>query len=152
MLKQRPIFILSILTLLTTNLLIGQNENTTSFETLLPPQYVSFKPPAADEWFTDPSFGTQIKRLTDTQGVFGFNGERSMFSSDDQYFVVAVDLPNPKRLHLFDGRTGDLIRILPDFVSDRTTVRWWYDEVNEKQLLVYAEENRLMGFNVEMMP
>lgn len=118
-------------------------------QTIKPTDYESFKPPAADEWFTDPAFGTQIKRLTNTQSVFGFNGERSMFSSDDQYFVIAVDLPTPKRLHLFDGRTGDLIRILPDFVSDRTTVRWWYDEVNEKQLLVYAEENRLMGFNVE---
>ncbi|MBK3516099.1 T9SS type A sorting domain-containing protein [Carboxylicivirga marina] len=111
---------------------------------ILPSDYETFKPPVAGEWFTDPVFGTQIKRLTDTQSVFGFNGERAMFSSDDQYFVIAVDLPAPKRLHLFDGRTGDLIRILPNFVSDRTIVRWAYDP----EVLVYAEGNKLMGFNV----
>ncbi|WP_289055427.1 T9SS type A sorting domain-containing protein [Carboxylicivirga marina] len=111
---------------------------------ILPSDYETFKPPVAGEWFTDPAFDTQIKRLTDSQSVFGFNGERAMFSSDDQYFVVAVDLPAPKRLHLFDGRTGDLIRILPDFVSDRTIVRWGYDP----EVLVYAEGNKLMGFNV----
>jgi hypothetical protein len=110
--------------------------------TLPPPQYTSFEPPAAGEWFTDPIFGTPIKRLTDEQNIYGFNGERSMFSVDDQYFVVAVD--PPERLRLFDGRTGEVIRDLPLSLPNRTIVRWSYDP----QMLVYASGNKLMGFNV----
>ncbi|WP_445737730.1 T9SS type A sorting domain-containing protein [Mariniflexile sp.] len=115
-------------------------------QTIKPSDYWTFKPPAVGESYNDPVFNTSIKRLTDSQGVFGFNGERAMFSTDDKYFVVAVDRPSlpRKRLHLFDGRTGDLIRILPNFVSDRTIVRWGYDP----EVLVYAEGNNLKGFNV----
>jgi hypothetical protein len=142
--QKKSIFVLFILSLLAPHLLIGQNDNTTSSGTLIPPQYETFNPPAVGQSYNDPVFSTSIKRLTDSQGVFGFNGERAMFSADDQYFVVAVDLPAPKRLHLFDGRTGDLIRKLPDFVSDRTIVRWGHDP----EVLVYADGNNLKGFNV----
>jgi len=116
-------------------------------QTIPPPNYEAFNPPAVGESYNDPAFSTSIKRLTDSHGVIGHNGERAMFSSDDQYFVVAVNQTSRprKRIHLFDGRTGDLIRILPNFVpDDRTIVRWGYDP----EVLVYAEGNNLKGFNV----
>lgn len=127
-------------------ILISQASAVVLGQTIKPSDYWTFEPPAVGESYNDPVFNTSIKRLTDSQGVFGFNGERAMFSSDDKYFVVAIDLPSlpRKRLHLFDGRTGDLIRILPNFVSDRTIVRWGYDP----EVLVYAEGNNLKGFNV----
>ena len=116
-------------------------------QTIPPPNYEAFNPPAVGESYNDPAFSTSIKRLTDSHGVIGHNGERAMFSSDDQYFVVAVNQTSRprKRIHLFDGRTSDLIRILPNFVpDDRTIVRWGYDS----EVLVYAEGNNLKGFNV----
>jgi hypothetical protein len=83
-------------------LIIGQNNNSTSSVTLTPPNYVDFSllPDVVGGSYNDPVFGTSIKRLTNSQSVSGINGERAMFSSDDQYFVVAVDLRVQKtRLH-----------------------------------------------------
>jgi hypothetical protein len=111
--------------------------------TVPPPQYETFQPPTAGEWFTDPLFNTPIKRLTDEQNIYGWNGERAMFSADDQYFVIAVNNP-PKTLRLFDGRTGDMIRDLSLSLADTSIVRWCYDP----QMLVYAEGNKLKSYNV----
>jgi hypothetical protein len=115
--------------------------------TIQPAQYETFQPPAAGQWFTDPAFGTRIKRLTDEQNVYGWNGERAMFSPDDQYFVIALNQPN--RLVLFDGRTGAFLRDLSLSLPDYSIVRWWYDEVNDKQMLAYASGTQLVAFNVD---
>jgi hypothetical protein len=81
-------------------ILISQASAVVLGQTIPPPDYWTFEPPAVGESYNDPVFSTSIKRLTDSQRVFGFNGERAMFSADDQYFVVAVDLRVQKtRLH-----------------------------------------------------
>ena len=110
--------------------------------TIIPPNYETFKPPVAGEWFTDPVFGTQIKRLTDEQNILGWNGERAMFSADDKYFVIAVN--SPFKLRLFDGKTGDFIRDLPVSSKDNSEFRWSYDP----EMLVYPKKNKLMGYNI----
>lgn len=110
---------------------------------IIPPNYEGFKPPAAGEWFTDPAFGTPIKRLTDEQNILGWNSERAMFSADDKYFAIAKS--NPYKLGLFDGRTGDFIKDLPVSWKDNSEFRWSYDP----QMLVYPKGNRLMAYNVE---
>lgn len=110
---------------------------------IIPPNYNDFKPPAAGQWFTDPAFGTQIKRLTDEQNIIGWNSERAMFSADDKYFVIGKS--NPYKLGLFDGRTGDFIKDLPVSWKDNSEFRWSYDP----QMLVYPRDNKLMAFNVE---
>ncbi|WP_445737723.1 hypothetical protein [Mariniflexile sp.] len=110
--------------------------------TIRPPQYETFKPPVAGEWFTDLEFGTRIKRLTDEQNILGWNGERAMFSAQDKYFAIAIN--SPYKLRLFDGKTGDFLRDLPVSVGDNSEFRWSYDP----QVLVYPKDNRLMGYNV----
>ncbi|WP_445749895.1 MULTISPECIES: hypothetical protein [Bacteroidota] len=101
MFQKKSIFVWFILFFLAPHLIIGQNNNSTSSETLIPLEYGTFSPPAVvGESYNDPVFSTSIKRLTNSQSVFGFNGERAIFSADDKYFVVAVDLRVQKtRLH-----------------------------------------------------
>jgi len=113
-----------------------------SMAVLAPPDYASFKLPSAGEWFTDPVFGTRIKRLTDGHNVVGFNGERAMFSIDDRHFLIMVK--PPKALRLFDGRTGEFIKDLHLGLPDFTIVRWSYDP----EMIVYASGKELLGYNV----
>jgi hypothetical protein len=142
--------ILFILTLPATGWVAGQDGTAVNmkvmdfgpFATIPPPQYESFKPPAAGEWFEDLAFGTPIKRLTDEHNIIGWNGERAMFSADDKYFIVAVK--PPRTLRLFDGRTGEVIRDLPLYLQNQSIVRWGYDP----QMIVYASGYKLMGYNV----
>ena len=116
--------------------------NQYSLATLPPPEYDTFRPPPAGETYTDPVFGTRIKRLTDTHNVIGFNGERSMFSLDDGYFLIAVKPPGA--LRLFNGRTGEFIKDLPLDLPDLTVVRWSYDP----ETIVYPSGRKLMGYNM----
>jgi len=142
LLNNKMPIVLFVLMVLTNNLVAQNQDNAWSTATIIPPQYESFKPPSAGQWFTDPVFGTRIKRLTDDQNIYGWNGERAMFSKDDKYFLIAVN--SPHRLRLFDGRTGDMIRDLPLTISDTSIMRWSYDP----QMLVYASGSRLIGYNV----
>jgi len=113
-----------------------------STDVLKPPAYSTFTPGPKGQSYVDPVFGTTIKRVTDKQEVVGFNGERAMFSQDDEYFICAVK--PPKALRLFDGRTGDCIKDLRLALDDLTLVRWCYDP----QMIVYTAGKKLMGFNV----
>ncbi|MBT4820346.1 MAG: hypothetical protein HOJ57_43480 [Lentisphaerae bacterium] len=114
-----------------------------STEVLSPPNYEDFQLPAAGGWFTDPVFGTRIRRITDDQSVRGFNGERAMFSSDDRFFIVWVGRTIPK-LRLLDGQTGAFVKDLPLAIPDFSTVRWSY----EPEMIVFPDGHRLMGYNV----
>ncbi len=60
-------------------------------ETLLPPDYVSFVPPDIGQSYCDPTFGTEIKRLTDSGKGYVTNSEISYFNIDDSYFIISDD-------------------------------------------------------------
>jgi len=120
--------------------------NRYSTDNLRPPDYWTFQPPAAGQTYVDPVFGTKIKVITDTHCVLGWNGERSMFSRDDKYFVVGVR-PTPggwKGLRLYNGRTGAFIKDLTS-LPGWSEVRWCYDPA----VLVYPDGRDLRAYNVE---
>jgi len=117
--------------------------NQYSTNVLAPPDYETFRPPAAGNTFRCPVFGTEILVLTDDHSIIGFNGERSNFSQDDNLFFVGAKPPGgSKETRLYDGRTGAFIKALPIPGSDN--LRWSY----HPKTLVELRANQLIGHDV----
>ena len=109
-----------------------------------PPDYETFRPPAAGQTYLDPTFGTEIKVITDAHGIVGWNGERSMFSQDDRFFAVGMKpyAGAGMRLRIYDGRTGAFYKDV--WISNWSEARWCYDP----EVLVYPTGRELRGHNV----
>jgi hypothetical protein len=75
---------------------------------LPPPDYGTFKPPALGGSYCDPTFGTEVKRLTDSQNGYVTNSEIAYFNLDDSYFIAT----DGNTTYLFDGRDGRKIKAL----------------------------------------
>jgi len=119
-------------------------KNRYSTQVLRPPDYDTFRPPAAGQTFRCPVFGTEIKVITDDHSIIGWNGERSNFSQDDRYFFIGVKLPGRgAETWLYDGRTGAFIKKIP--ISAFDTARWGYDP----KVIVYFIGKQIRGYNVE---
>jgi hypothetical protein len=80
----------------------------TSHDTLPPPNYTTFMPPALDGSYCDTTFGTVVKRLTNTGMGHTTNSELSYFNIDDSYFIAIDD----NVTYLFDGEDGHKIKEL----------------------------------------
>jgi hypothetical protein len=75
---------------------------------LPPPDYGTFKPPALGGSYCDPTFGTWVKRVTDSQNAYATNSEIAYFNKDDSYFIATDN----NITWLFDGRDGHKIKAL----------------------------------------
>jgi hypothetical protein len=92
-------------------------ENRHSAGTLVPPDYSSFQPPLKGQSYTDPTFCTEVKRLTDSANGYVTNSEMSYFNIDDSYFIATDD----NITYLFDGNTGSVIKE----IGGGTLRPWW---------------------------
>jgi len=79
-----------------------------SHETIIPPDWETFAPPAKGATYCDPVFGTEIKRLSDSELSQLTNSEISYFNIDDSYFIL-VDTHDT---YLMDGETGERVKKL----------------------------------------
>ena len=93
-----------------------------STEILMPPDYETFLPPTLGNSYCDPVFGTEVKRLTDTQNGYVTNSEIAYFNLDDSYFIATDGVgPIP---YLFDGRDGHKIKALGTGTMRPWWIRW----------------------------
>jgi len=79
-----------------------------SHDIILPPNYDTFTPPAVGGSYCDTTFGTEVKRLTNTGMGHTTNSELSYFNMDDSYFIAIDD----NVTYLFDGEDGHKIKEL----------------------------------------
>jgi hypothetical protein len=87
---------------------------------LPPPNYSSFIPPKVGASYSDPTFGTTVKRLTDSGKVeLGVN-EVSYFNNNDSYFI-AVD---NGLTYLMDGLDSRKIKVLEGKTMKPWYIRW----------------------------
>ncbi|MBN1482216.1 hypothetical protein EH223_08160 [candidate division KSB1 bacterium] len=92
----------------------------------------SFNPPGgAGSLYTDPAFGTIVRRITDNTGFNRFvlggylgNSEICYFNSDGSYFLAADNDKSSGRITacLFNGHTGEPIRAIGHF--EPYYIRW----------------------------
>jgi WD40 repeat protein len=124
----------------------------------LPPvDYSTFKPPAVGQAYTDPTFGTAVKRLTDSGKANLSTSEISYFSIDDSVFLARED--NATRL--FDGKDGGKIQVLDSKAIQPWTFRWargnYYMASQEKKIFNPAkhfyniEGNEIRLYDLETM-
>jgi len=107
--------------------LFGQSIGIISDDKLKPPDYNSFNPPQAVlSTYTDPVFGTEIRRLTSDHhflddghivlGGYFANSEICYFNKDGTYFIACEnEIINGKfkiGLYLYNGITGERLRFL----------------------------------------
>ena len=88
-----------------------------SSETLIPPNYLDFQPPPKGQSYIDPTFCTEVKRLTDSANGYVTNSEIVYFNIDDSYFIATDD----NITYLFDGDNGNLIKE----IGGGTLRPWW---------------------------
>jgi hypothetical protein len=79
-----------------------------SHDILQPPNYLTFTPPALGGTYCDTTFGTEVRRLTNTGMGHTTNSELSYFNIDDSYFIAIDD----NVTYLFDGEDGHKIKEL----------------------------------------
>lgn len=108
--------------------------------------YITRVPLQAGSEFTEPTFGFQIKLVSDN--VNQLNGERNHWNADGS---VAFFVSGFRTVALFDGRKGDFLRNV-DFstqdianVPSLDMVRWHPTDPN---LLVYLDGRRLATKNI----
>ncbi len=75
---------------------------------LVPPEYYTFASPPVGEFYSDPIFGTKIKRITNSGKAYTPNGEISYFNVDGSYFIATDDNAG----WILDGHTGEKIKKL----------------------------------------
>lgn len=113
--------------------LFSQTQGIISNATIIPPNYHTFAgPDKSGDSYVDPVFGTIVKRITDSgkwapngNGGEVANSEIAYFNIDDSFFMVSeivkIDGNNRNANVLYDGRTGEFIKILG---SDNLRP-WW---------------------------
>jgi hypothetical protein len=117
-----------------------------------PPNYDTFVPPATGASYTDPAFGTSVKRLsaamtmTDNAGSGGLTyvsteySTASPFNSDNSRLILQHD----SYYGLYDGN-GTYLRDLPFAVNTSTEPRWSRTDPN---VLFYVSGNSLLKLDV----
>ena len=126
----RKIFSVVIITLTILTSGFSQSNGVISDDIILPPEYDSFRPPAqVGATYTDPAFGTVIKRIS-TAGLLGSdvmggnlgNSEISYFNIDGSYFVATENIVNGNNTcFLYDGSTGAKIKT----IGTGSMRPWW---------------------------
>lgn len=117
-----------------------------------PPQYYSFVPPAKGGTYTDPVFGTEIKRLSNALAspdnadggnltwVMNEYSTMSAFNLDRSLFILQQD----SYFGLYDGQ-GNYLRDLPFEVYASSEPRW---SRKSASLLYFINGNQLKSYDV----
>ncbi len=126
-----------ILLLLCAGYTFSQTNGIISDEVFIPPDYFTFAPRVdVGESYTDPVFGTKIKRITNSRrfnrtmlGGYFANSEICYFNKDGSCFFAMADEQVNGKLEslpfLYDGLTGEKIKQLDGDDSMRNwNIRW----------------------------
>ena len=95
-------------------------ENRVSTATLVPPDYAGFQPPPMAQPYVDPTFCTEIRRLTDSQAGYLTNSEQAFFNIDDSYFLASENNIG----YLWDGEDGHRIKEIGGGSMRPWWIRW----------------------------
>ena len=87
---------------------------------LPPPDYNTFLPPDEGDTYCDPTFGTEVKRLTSSGKAEVTNSEISYFNINDSYFLAT----DHNICYLMDGKDGHKIKALGGGTMRPWWIRW----------------------------
>ncbi len=119
----------------------------------IPFQYSTALPPEAGSRFTDPVFGTTVRRVSNALATpnAAFTGRNLIFVMNEYATMTPFNQDNSRLLllhqsyfALYDGG-GSYIRDLPLEIHSRTEPRW---SRNEPDVLYYVNGNQLKRYNV----
>ncbi len=124
----------------------------TDFAVHAPPQYDTFVPPATGASYTDPVFGTSVKRLSNARVMTDDAGRGGLTSVSTEYSTASPFNSDGSRLilehtsyfGLYDGN-GAYLRDLPFTVNTSTEPRWSRTNPN---VLFFVSGNKLMALDV----
>jgi hypothetical protein len=118
-----------------------------------PTSYYSFLPPNEGGSYSDPVFGTSIKRLTDAVATPNSTGDANFltWAMNEYSTVVAFNSDNTRFLlqhdsyfGLYDG-SGNFLRDLPFEIHASAQPRWSRSSTN---VLYFLNGNRVKSYNV----
>jgi len=126
--------------------------SSSSSASLAPPAYDTFLPPAKGATYTDPVFGTSIKRLSDAMNMTDNAGRGGLTTVSTEYSTASPFNRDNSRLilqhnsyyGLYDGN-GTYLQDLPFAVNASTEPRWSRSDANA---LFYVSGNSLMKLDV----
>lgn len=124
----------------------------TSTSAVAPPSYDTFVPPAKGGTYTDPAFGTSVKRLSDGMNSTDNAGSGGLTTVSTEYSTASPFNRDNSRLilqhnsyfGLYDGN-GAYLKDLPFAVNVSTEPRWSRTDSN---VLFYVSRNSLMRLDV----
>jgi hypothetical protein len=87
---------------------------------LPPPDYNTFIPPNPGGSYCDPTFGTEVKRITGSTNAEVTNSEITYFNIDDSYFIATDNNIS----YLMDGNDGHKIKALGGGGMRPWWIRW----------------------------
>jgi hypothetical protein len=119
----------------------------------VPPNYYTFQPPARGESYTDPVFGTTIKRISDARHTAHAEGAGYLTFITNEYSTMnpfnrdnsRLILQHHSYFALYDG-AGTFLRDLPFEVHASSQPRW---SRSDPSVLYYINGNSLKKMNVE---
>jgi hypothetical protein len=125
---------------------------TTDTTVYAPPDYLTFQPPDAGGSYTDPVFGTAIKRLTNSMTMPDIARGGVVTSIAPEYSTMTpFNLDNTRLLlthfsyfALYDG-AGNFLRNLPFDVNTSSEPRWSRTDPN---VFYYVSGNTLKQYNI----
>jgi hypothetical protein len=117
----------------------------------VPPQYLTFAPPAEGQSYTDPAFGTTIKRITNAFTQPDVSGGGMLTFITDEYSSMSpFNTSNSKMLlvfqdhfGLYDG-SGSFLKDCPLEISAASEPRW---SRTDRDVLYYHYGNQLRSYN-----
>src|SRR5262245_43658760 len=128
--------------------------NTSSTTLLIPPDYTTFQPPAKGGSYTDPVFGTAIKRISDamhttnaaTGGTVGMISHEYASMSPFNIDNTRLLLGHSSYFALYDGAGNFLRNLWPNpCLVGASEPRW---SKSDPDVLFYIVGNKLMKYNV----
>ena len=87
---------------------------------LPPSDYNTLVPPNSGDSYCDPTFGTEVKRITNSAKAEVTNSEIAYFNIDDSYFIAVDDNIS----YLMDGKDGHKIKALGGGSMRPWWIRW----------------------------
>ena len=116
------------------------------------PNYSTFQPPAVGSSYTDPVFGTSVKRLSDALNTSNFDSGGNLIFVNSEYSTVApfnednskILVAHQSYFALYDG-SGTFLGVLPFEINASSEPRWSRTNAN---VLFYLFINQLRQFDV----
>ena len=117
-----------------------------------PPNYSTFQPPAVGGSYTEPVFGTSIKRISNALATPNLDSGGNLIFITDEYSTMSpFNMDNSKILlvhqsyyALYDG-SGNFLKALPFEINTTSEPRWSHTDPN---VLYYHYINQLKQYNV----